>query len=69
MVTLGFETTFFQKWCTLNATNEKSSRCVHYATRESGGTAPLILNLGTRWGESSSRSGRLTPEEENPCAH
>ena len=41
-------------------------RCswTHHEGKQSGGTAPLFLNHGTRWMErSASRSGRLTPGE------
>jgi hypothetical protein len=34
------------------------------------GIAPLILDLGTRWGEwSNSRAGRFTPRERAPSTH
>jgi hypothetical protein len=36
----------------------------------SGGIAPLIIDLGTRWGLwSASRPGRLTPRERAPGTH
>jgi hypothetical protein len=34
----------------------------------SGGVAPRILDLGTRW-RSASRPGRFTPREEAPDTH
>jgi len=38
----------------------------HHEGKQSGGTAPLFLNHGTRWMElSASRSGRLTPGERS----
>jgi hypothetical protein len=35
----------------------------------SGGIAPRILNLGTRWTWSASCPGRFTPRERTPSAH
>jgi hypothetical protein len=36
---------------------------------ESGGIAPRILDLGTRWEWSASRLGRFTPRERAPGTH
>jgi hypothetical protein len=53
----------------------KLSLCLtkHHAMKThwgSGGIAPRILDLGTRWDEwSDSRPGRFTPRERAPSTH
>ena len=43
---------------------------IYHEGMRSGGAVPLILKLGTRWGDcSASRLSRFTPRVRNPGAH
>ena len=69
----------YVKFAVLRDFQKKKKNCKHFvqkgnvflthsmkSNRESGGTAPVIHNLGTKWG--APRTGRLypLPERENP---